>query len=93
MKSARLVLSMIADDHATPASDYRYIVQSFDTPIPLPHGLPAVAPFTNWIEVAVPVDVTPAETLTVTLTNASRASPHDWIAVQWIELRLTLSDP
>jgi hypothetical protein len=90
-KSARLVLSMIADDHATPVANYRYTLWTdalaHDTPVPLPHGAPAISPFNNWIDVSVPVEVVPGESLRVSLTNASTTAPLDWIAVRSIELR------
>lgn len=90
--AATLVLSMAADDHATAAAGYRYTLWSngcaHDTPVKLPHGAPAVAPFENWIDVALPIDLSPRTSLTVTLQNTSQASPLDWIAVRSIELRL-----
>ena len=94
IKSARLVLSMDADDHATPIDRYKYTLWSathgHNSPVPLFHGIPAMAPFDNWVEVSVPAEVVPGETFTVSLTNTSEGmSQQDWIAVRWIELQIT----
>lgn len=98
VKSTRLVLSMSADDHATSIDDYRYTIQAgtrvHAAPMALRHGTPASSPFDNWLEVGVPVEVVAGETLAVSLTNTSSgaATPLDWIAARWIELRLDVED-
>lgn len=93
-RSARVVLSMDADDHGTPISAYHYRVWldrcGYDDPTPLPHGSPAAAPFSNWVDVSVPLEVLPGPTFTVSVTNLPQNAlgPLDWIAVRSVELQL-----
>ncbi len=93
-RTARVVLSMIADDHATPSADYHYRVWldrcAYEDPVPLPHGLPAAAPFSNWITVTIPLEVPPGPTFSVSVTNDPRNAlgPLDWIAIRSVQLEL-----
>lgn len=94
-RAARVVLSMDADDHATPIGAYHYRVWldrcGYDDPTPLPHGSPAASPFGNWTEVSIPLESPPGSTFTVSLTNlaTNALGPTDWIAVRSVELVLT----
>jgi hypothetical protein len=93
-RSARVLLTMNADDHGTPISAYHYRVWlgtcGYDDPTPLPHGSPAGTSFGNWVQVAIPLPSSPGSTFTVSLTNmaTNALGPVDWIAVRSIELEL-----
>jgi hypothetical protein len=94
--SATLALSLSADDHASvPIDQYALDVWSdgtcvFAGPAPITHGMPFGSIFTTWSELDLPVTPTPGGTFQVTVANRSMTgSPVDWIAVDWIELRLT----
>lgn len=95
IRSARVVLSIDADDHATPIAAYHYRVWldhcGYDDPTPLRHGLPAAAPFNNWIEVSLPLEAPPGPTFSVSLTNLPQNAlgPLDWIAVRSVALEIT----
>lgn len=94
-RSARVVLSMAADDHATPVGAYHYRVWldhcGYDDPTPLPHGSPSAAPFSNWVQVSIPLEVPPGTTFSVSVTNLPQNAlgPLDWVAVRSVELQLT----
>jgi hypothetical protein len=93
--SATLALSLSADDHAAvPISDYTMDLWTqnscvFSGLAPVTHGMPFASQFTTWSELDLPASVTPGGTFKVTLSNTSMTGdPNDWIAVDWIELRL-----
>jgi hypothetical protein len=102
IKSAIVVLQLVADNHDTPIGGYSYElwagsdngadagVCEYDSPVPLPHASPASGPFTNWTPVVENALVSPWLAFTVALSNTSAANPGDWIGVQSIVLQVTL---
>lgn len=93
--SVVLAFSMSADAHyQVPISSYAAQIWIGDTctaelPLPVTHGMPYDDTFYTWTELALPAQATAGTELTVTMTNlSSTADPLDWIAVDWIELRL-----
>jgi hypothetical protein len=93
IKSASVVASMVADDHGTPISEYSFALWSADceySGVALPHGSPFASIFTDWVAVNDQASLTAGATYTVTIDNTSTTgSSTDWIAVEWIELRIT----
>jgi hypothetical protein len=101
IRSATVVASMIADDHAptpigdasaAPAVGYSFLVWSapcvYDG-VQLPHGSPAAATFINWVQVSEPANLASGSTYTLTISNTSMtANSGDWIAIDWIELHV-----
>jgi hypothetical protein len=93
--SAEVALSLVLDDHSSvDAVSYAYAVwigsgNRFAGPANLPHGAPYGAQLTNWVERTYRADCS-ASTYTITLKNLSAAVENDWIAVDWIELRLAI---
>ena len=55
--------------------------------LPLEHGVPSGGIFTNWEELTFNVPVL-RRVNRVTIENTSTTGPQDWIAFDWMELRL-----
>jgi hypothetical protein len=96
VKSATAVASLVADDGGTyPGADYAYSFWAgacdFTFTPQLPHGSPFDSHFTNWVTVSYPAVLSPAGggTFTMTIQNTSALPSTAWIAVQWVELRIT----
>jgi hypothetical protein len=94
IKSAALVVSVVADDHAgVPTSEYSFRMWvgscSYEGPS-LPHGSPADTRFTNWVPVTEVATPTPGTSFTLTIANSSTTGSTgiNWIGIDWVELRL-----
>jgi hypothetical protein len=94
IKSATLVASVVADDHTNvPTSEYSFRMWvgacSYEGPS-LPHGSPGDARFTNWVPVTDVATLTPGSPFTLTISNTSTTGSTgiNWIAIDWVELRL-----
>lgn len=89
----QIIIRAVLDDHASvPVNRYSAritingnIVQ--EGRLALEHGTPAGGIFTNWRNL--PFNVTTPRRITrVTIENTSTAGTDDWIAFDWMELRL-----
>lgn len=96
-RRTELVMRGALDDHyAVPENRYRMTVNVNGTPLnvgPLPfvHGRPAGGQFTNWNQLTMAI---PPRAITrnnrIVIRNTSNAGPDDFIAIDWMELRLFL---
>lgn len=91
---ASIVIRAVLDDHfAVPVGNYsaRITINGgvvHNGRVPLEHGRPAGGMFTNWVEL--PFNITNYRRVTrVVIENTSTAGANDWIAFDWMELRLT----
>jgi hypothetical protein len=94
VEAATFRLSLVADDHTTDPQLYSYRVWTngthvFAGPANLSHGAPNGTLFTNWVQREYASSVG-AAVYTVTVQNPSVSGGGSWIAVDWIELQLTL---
>ena len=96
ISAATVVVSVSADDHyGVPISSYACELWAGDAcvaedPLPVMHGTPYASVFTAWYELTLPVVPPRGGVLVVTLSNLSKtADPLDWLAADWVELRLT----
>lgn len=90
---ARIIIRAVLDDHSNvPVSRYsaRITVNGnvvHDGRLGLEHGVPAGGIFTNWRDL--PFDMPNLRRVNrVTIENSSTAGANDWIAFDWMELRL-----
>jgi len=91
---AQIVIRAVLDDHQNvPVSQYsaRIVINGSTVHtgrLPLVHGSPVGGRFTNWRSLTFNVPNLRRNN-NVVITNTSSAGPDDWIALDWIELRLT----
>ncbi|MHB8065672.1 MAG: hypothetical protein ACYDG2_24145 [Ruminiclostridium sp.] len=90
---AQIRIRAVLDDHANvPVNSYsaRITINGnivHNGRVPLVHGSPAGGIFTNWREL--PFNITNLRRITrVTIENTSTAGVNDWIAFDWMEMRL-----
>lgn len=90
---ARILIRAVLDDHSNvPVNRYsaRITINGnvvHNGQLPLEHGFPVGGIFTNWRDL--PFNVTTLRRMTrVTIQNTSTAGPDDWVAFDWMELRL-----
>ena len=90
---ARIIIRAILDDHSNvPTNRYSARITINGTVVhngilPLQHGIPAGGMFTNWREL--PFNIPNIRRSNrVTIQNTSTAGTDDWIAFDWMELRL-----
>lgn len=90
---AQIIIRAVLDDHSNvPVSRYsaRITINGnvvHDGRLNLEHGVPAGGIFTNWRELTFNVS-TLRRVSRVTIVNTSTAGADDWIAFDWMELRL-----
>ena len=89
----QVILRAVLDDHSA-VSTSRYSAKIAVNGIvvhtgrlPLDHGVPAGTMFTNWRELRFNVGNF-RRTNSVTVENTSTAGPEDWIAFDWMDMRL-----
>lgn len=89
----QLVIRAVLDDHYNvPVSGYaaRITVNGnvvHNGPVPLQHGVPAGGIFTNWSNLTFNVSNL-RRSNRIVIQNTSRVGPNDWIAIDWMEMRL-----
>lgn len=90
---AQIIIRAVLDDHSNvPVSRYsaRITINGnvvHDGRLNLEHGVPAGGIFTNWRELT--FNVTNLRRISrVTIENTSTAGTDDWIAFDWMEMRL-----
>jgi hypothetical protein len=89
----QLTIRAVLDDHSqVPVNRYslRITINGVvvhNGRVNLPHGAPAGGMFTNWRELIFNVPNI-RRTTTITIENTSNTGPNDWIAFDWMELRL-----
>jgi len=90
---AQLVIRAVLDDHSNvPVNRYSARITVNGTVVhngrlPLEHGTPAGGIFTNWRDLA--FDITNIRRNNrIIIENTSSTGPNDWIAFDWMELRL-----
>ncbi|EPR09254.1 hypothetical protein [Ruminiclostridium papyrosolvens] len=90
---AQIVIRSVLDDHSSvPVNRYsaRITINGsvvHNGPVPLQHGVPAGGMFDNWRDLTFNVPNFRRNNR-VTIVNTSTAGPSDWIAFDWMELRL-----
>lgn len=90
---AQIVISAVLDDHYnTPVNRYSARITINGTVVhngrlPLEHGRPAGGPFTNWRPLTFNIPNFRRNNRVV-IENTSRAAANDWIALDWMELRI-----
>lgn len=90
---AVLGISMVLDDHYNVPTDLysaRITINGsvvHNGRLSLPHGSPADGMFNNWRELTFNIPNIRRNNRIV-IENTSRTSPNDWIAIDWMELRL-----
>jgi hypothetical protein len=90
---AQIVIRAVLDDHSNvPVNRYsaRITINGrvvHNGRVNLPHGVPAGGRFTNWRELIFNI-ANLQRVNRVTIENTSTAGPDDWIAFDWMELRL-----
>lgn len=90
---AQIFIRAVLDDHSSvPVNRYsaRITINGSTVhtgPVPLEHGTPAGTAFNNWrlLTFNIP-DI--RRTTRVVIENTSTTGPEDWIALDWMELRL-----
>jgi len=95
VQGASFTASLVADDHGGGPSPYKLAVWVDGAFLSnglanLPYGTPFGSRFNDWVSQNYTV-TTISQPYTLTLQNTSNAGGGDWIAVDWIELHLTLS--
>lgn len=89
----QLVVRAVLDDHSqVPVNRYslRITINGVvvhNGRVNLPHGTPPDGIFTNWRELTFNVPNI-RSTTNITIENTSNTGPDDWIAFDWMELRL-----
>ena len=87
-----LVISAVLDDHSSiPVDLYSATIVIngnivHNGKLPLEHGSPFGSIFTNWRELTFTVPL--RKNNVITIINTSSAGLEDWIALDWMELRL-----
>jgi hypothetical protein len=92
ISSAALVVSVDGDDNASGlAVGYGFQLWAnhcvFSDEGNISHGAPYDSEFTNWIQLSYPAQLTSGATYVVTMANTTPTP--DFIAIEWIELRVT----
>ena len=91
--SAQLVIRGVLDDHTNvPTSNYSARITINGTVVhtgrlPFVHGSPAGQRFNNWRSLTFNVPNLRSNNRVV-IENTSNTGPNDWIAFDWMELRL-----
>jgi hypothetical protein len=92
-QSAQIIIRSVLDDHNNvPINRYsaRITINEravHNGPVPLEHGTPAGSMFTNWKSLTFTIrNITRMNRITI--ENTSRTGPDDWMAFDWIEIRL-----
>lgn len=91
---ARIIIRAVLDDHSSvPVNRYsaRITINGsvvHNGRLNLVHGAPAGGMFTNWRELSYNITNMRRNTR-VTIENTSTTGPNDWIAFDWMELRLS----
>lgn len=89
----QMIIRAVLDDHANvPVSRYALKITIngvvvHDARVPLEHGVPAGGMFTNWRELSFNVP-TLRRVTQITIENTSTANADDWIAFDWMQMRL-----
>lgn len=89
----QMVIRAVLDDHANvPVNRYSLRISIngvvvHNGRVPLEHGVPAGGMFINWRDLTFNVPNIRRVTQ-VTIENTSNAAPDDWIAFDWMQLRL-----
>lgn len=92
-RSAQVTIRAVLDDHNNvPVNRYsaRITINErvvHNGPVPLDHGTPAGSMFTNWRPLTFTVNNI-RRMNRITIENTSRTGPDDWMAFDWIEIRL-----
>ncbi len=90
---AQIVIRAVLDDHSSvPVNRYSARITINGTvvhngPVPLQHGVPPGGMFDNWRDLTFNVPNLRRNNR-VTIVNTSTAGPGDWMAFDWMELRL-----
>ena len=88
----QLVIHAVLDDHINVPVDLYSATIAFNGNVvhpgklPLEHGTPYNSMFTNWRDLIFNVPVRNSNMITI--VNTSSAGLDDWIAIDWIELRI-----
>lgn len=91
---ARIIIRAVLDDHSNvPVNRYSARITVNGTVVhngrvPLDHGTPAGGIFTNWRDLSFNV-ANLRRVNRVTIQNTSTAGTDDWIAFDWMELRIS----
>ena len=91
---AQIIIRAVLDDHTNvPLNRYsaRITINNnvvHDGRVPLEHGVPAGGIFTNWRELRFSI-ANLRRVTRVTIENTSTTGANDWIAFDWMELRLS----
>lgn len=89
----QLTISAVLDDHNNvPIRQYSLRISVNGTivhngPVRLPHGAPAGTVFNNWVPLTFNI-TNLRRNNRIVIVNTSTAGPNDWIAFDWMELRL-----
>lgn len=90
---AQLIIRAVLDDHYNiPVSQYSATISIngvvvHNGPLPLDHGRPGGTMFTNWGNLLFVVATFRRNNI-ITIVNTSRTGANDWIALDWMEMRL-----
>lgn len=91
---ASIIIRAVLDDHTNvPVNQYsaRITINGnvvHNGRVPLQHGTPSGGMFTNWRDLTFNV-TNLRRTTRVVIENTSSTGPNDWIAFDWMELRLS----
>ncbi len=94
LRGAQLVIRGALDDHYDiPESRYTARITinnitAFNGRVPFVHGRPSGSMFDNWRELVLNIPNLRVNNR-VEIVNTSNANPDDWIAFDWMELRIT----
>ncbi|HEY9059502.1 MAG TPA: hypothetical protein VIO64_03210 [Pseudobacteroides sp.] len=92
-QSAQVIIRAVLDDHNNvPINRYSARISINERvvhngPVPLDHGTPAGSMFTNWKPLTFTINNI-RRMNRITIENTSRTGPEDWMAFDWIEIRL-----
>jgi len=93
-RPAQVIIRAVLDDHNNvPANRYSARISINERvvhngPVPLEHGTPTGSMFTNWIPLTFTVNNI-RRMNRITIENTSRTGPDDWMAFDWIEIRIS----
>lgn len=89
---AQIIIRAALDDHYNvPARQYSLRITINGTvvhngPVPLEHGRPSGGRFNNWQSLTFNINV--RRNNRIVIENTSNTDPNDWIAFDWMEIRL-----
>ncbi len=89
---AQIIISAVLDDHYNvPVRQYSLRITVNDTvvhngPVNLEHGRPSGGRFNNWQPLTFNINV--RRNNRIVIENTSSSGPNDWIAFDWMEIRL-----